>query len=99
MLTVVRVAAGFTIASRLDRLVADLLVFAAGIGKADMVSRLLSEAGAKVDDIKNETGRTALAAAAAGGHAEAVDVLLLRGADVTLHKRGQPSPLMLVRRR
>ena len=95
-MTVVCDMAGFTIANRLDGLVADLLVFAAGVGETDAVSRLLSEAGAKVDDVKNETGRTALSAAAASGHAQAVDVLLRAGADVTLHKKGHPSPLMLV---
>ena len=79
--------AGADVNSRNDRLVGGLsftALYAASLkGNKDVVKLLLAQPGIKLDE-KNDDGDTALMAAAEGGHAEIVDMLLKAGANVSI---------------
>jgi ankyrin repeat protein len=67
---------------------------AAHTGTVDLVKRLL-ERGAKVNLKETSRGQTALMWAAAEGHHEAVDALIMHGADVHARSNGGYTPLLL----
>ena len=79
--------AGADVNSRNDRLVGGFsftALYAASLkGNKDAVKLLLAQPGIKLDE-KNDDGDTALMAAAEGGHAEIVDMLLKAGANVSI---------------
>lgn len=72
---------------------------AAALGGQPDVVKLLLDKGLKVDEI-NKQGETALMTAAAAGHAEVVQVLLDRGADVNardVHRRSALNHAVFIR--
>ena len=81
------VQAGADVNSLNDKLVGGLsftALYAASFkGNKDAVKLLLAQPGIKLDE-KNDDGDTALMAAAEGGHAEIVDMLLKAGANVSI---------------